>query len=308
MTARQIRRGTLTLTIVAMALAYVGSGEAAPVITPAVKRAVLAQADPLIPVVPAVAPTGTIGRRTVSFRLSGIATARGRPAGYDLTFTSPGFPAKQVVFSVTEQPASDPCAKGAPVRTVNTVNVYTAFTETWAAAWRCILGPDHTLTRITAHTDTPRPRLPLDRLATLVATATPLPRIQPAAAPKHRTVPSEHGDPVAVINDAYTDGRLDHRWSCGTLRATAKRLPHDMDRSDLVQKIDTATAATCRNALAAISRGNSPAEVRSLLGQPDRQPSCWLYRWPATNTSALVGARICFTHGRVSRIQRSVHG
>lgn len=301
-----MRRGALTLTMVATAPACVGGGQAGPVVSPAVKRAVLGQADPLIPVVPAAVPSGRIGGRTVKFRLTGIATARGRPAGYDLTFTSPAFPAKQVVFSAAEQPASDPCAKGASVRTVDTVRVHTAFTETWAAAWRCIRGSDNTLTRLTAHTDTPRPRLSLDRLAKLVADASPLGRSLPPGA--SRVTASEQGDPKAVIKDLYADGRFDHRWSCATLRATVKRLPHDQTHSDIVQTVDNTTAATCRQALAAVARGDSRAMVRSLLGPPDRQPGCWLYQWPPTSTSSLVGARICFTHGRVSLVQRSVHG
>lgn len=307
-----MRRAALPLMMVATALVFVGSGQAAPVVTAAVKRAVLGQADPLIPLVPAAAPAGKIGGRAVSYLLADIRTARGRPAGYDLTFTTRAFPAKQVVFSVAEQPASDPCAKGARVRTVATVEVYTALTESWAAAWRCIRGPDNTLTRITAHTDSPRPRFPLSRLAALVAHAAPLPRKQPSAAirkdPGGASVPSERGAPRAVVNDVYSDGRLDRSWSCATLRAAAKRLPHDMDRSDIVRKIDIAAAAACRTALAVLSEGDSQAKVRSLLGKPDRQPRCWFYRWPPTSASSLVGARICFTDGRVSLVQRSLHG
>ncbi len=73
----------------------------------------------------------------------------------------------------------------------------------------------------------------------------------------------------AVIRDAY-DGRLDHNWSCDSLRAAVGRLP-------------------------------------ALLGPPDRTPRCWFYYWSPDASSAIDGARLCFTGGRVSFVQTAVH-
>jgi hypothetical protein len=111
-----------------------------------------------------------------------------------------------------------------------------------------------------------------------------------------------------VIRDVYADGRLDERWPCASLRATVSRLPDDLDYSKLVETVTNAAAAACRGALGALARGDSPKTVAALLGTPDRRPGCWLYSWPPTSGSALVGARICFNDGRVSLVQRSVHG
>jgi hypothetical protein len=111
-----------------------------------------------------------------------------------------------------------------------------------------------------------------------------------------------------VIGDVYADGRLDQAWSCALLRATVSHLPSDLDHSRIIETLDEAAAAACRAALGALARGDSPKTVVALLGTPDRRPGCWLYFWPPTRGSALIGARICFDDGRVSLIQRSVHG
>lgn len=118
----------------------------------------------------------------------------------------------------------------------------------------------------------------------------------------HTTLP-DTSSWKAVARD-FQDGRLDQPRSCGSLRATLAHLPHDLTASTIY---DTAAAA-CRDALGALGAGDSPITVRALLGAPDRRPGCWLYSWPATPASALVGARICFKDGRVSLVQRSVHG
>lgn len=119
---------------------------------------------------------------------------------------------------------------------------------------------------------------------------------------------SDGSDWKAVIGDVYADGRLDQAWSCALLRATVSHLPSDLDHSRIIETLDEAAAAACRAALGALARGDSPKTVVALLGTPDRRPGCWLYFWPPTRGSALIGARICFDDGRVSLIQRSVHG
>ena len=124
---------------------------------------------------------------------------------------------------------------------------------------------------------------------------------------RHTTL--AHGsDWKAVIGDVYGDGRLDQPWSCALLRPAVSHLPVDLDHSKIIETLDDAAAAACRAALGALARGDSPKTVLALLGTPDRRPGCWLYFWPPTRGSALVGARICFGDGRVSLIQRSVHG
>ena len=118
----------------------------------------------------------------------------------------------------------------------------------------------------------------------------------------HTTLP-DTSSWKAVARD-FEDGRLDQPRSCALLRATLAHLPHDLTHSTIYET----TAAACRDALGALDPGDPPATVRALLGAPDRRPGCWLYSWPATPASALVGARICFNDGRVSLAQRSVHG
>jgi hypothetical protein len=57
-----------------------------------------------------------------------------------------------------------------------------------------------------------------------------------------------------------------------------------------------------------VHRGQTKAEVRAFLGSPNRAPRCWLYRWLPQPSSAVDGARICFSDDRVARVQVAVHG
>jgi hypothetical protein len=66
--------------------------------------------------------------------------------------------------------------------------------------------------------------------------------------------------------------------------------------------------SACDRALLSVHRGQTKAEVRALLGPPDRAPRCWLYRWQPQPSSAVDGARICFSGDRVARVQTAVHG
>jgi hypothetical protein len=111
-----------------------------------------------------------------------------------------------------------------------------------------------------------------------------------------------------VIADVYADGRLDQPWSCALLRPAVSHLAGDLDHSKIIETLDDAAAAACRTALGALARSDSRKTVLALLGAPNRWPGCWLYYWPPARSSALIGARICFDDGRVSLIQRSVHG
>ena len=111
-------------------------------------------------------------------------------------------------------------------------------------------------------------------------------------------------DGKAVVQDAL-DGHLDQRWSCGSLRRAADRLPSDLGYSAIVPTIGQAAGSTCREALAKVHRGMSRASVRSILGRPDRTPRCWIYGWPTEPKSSVAGARICFANGR-SRARSSL--
>jgi uncharacterized protein YceK len=115
--------------------------------------------------------------------------------------------------------------------------------------------------------------------------------------------PAQSSDGKAVLRDA-SDGHLDRDWSCGSLRAAVKRLPEGLT----ISLVAAAAGHACDQALAQLRDRDSKAHVASLLGQPDRAPRCWLYRWPPTTSSAIDGARICFSHNRVSLIQTAVHG
>jgi hypothetical protein len=66
--------------------------------------------------------------------------------------------------------------------------------------------------------------------------------------------------------------------------------------------------SACNRALRGVHRGQTKEEVRALLGEPDRAPRCWLYLWMPEPTSAVDGARICFSGNRVARVQIAVHG
>jgi hypothetical protein len=66
--------------------------------------------------------------------------------------------------------------------------------------------------------------------------------------------------------------------------------------------------SACDRALRDVHRGQTKARVTKLLGEPDRAPRCWLYRWMPEPTSAVDGARICFSGDRVALVQTAVHG
>jgi hypothetical protein len=111
----------------------------------------------------------------------------------------------------------------------------------------------------------------------------------------------------AVIRDAL-DGRLDHNWSCSSLRAAVAHLPQDVAAQQTIPLLlDSATGRACNAALAHLQPGLTRAEVTAVLGPPDRTPRCWLYSWPPDQSSAVDGARLCFSGDRVALIQTAVH-
>jgi hypothetical protein len=126
-------------------------------------------------------------------------------------------------------------------------------------------------------------------------------------------------DGRAVIQDGY-DGHLDRDWSCGSLRAAFKRLPHDSMSSTLPVLVGRAAAEACDAALAGVHEAMSTASIRMALGRPDKTGRCWLFSWPPADAgqsvlvdpskrrSAVDGARACFNEGRVSLLQTAVHG
>jgi hypothetical protein len=115
-------------------------------------------------------------------------------------------------------------------------------------------------------------------------------------------------DGRAVLRDSY-DGHLDHDWSCGSLRAATRRLPVDGPiYSTIPGMLFRAEGSACDYALATLERGVTRDRTRLALGRPDRSPRCWLYRWSPNTASAVDGARICFSNGRVSFIETAVHG
>lgn len=81
-------------------------------------------------------------------------------------------------------------------------------------------------------------------------------------------------------------------------------------------KAATATKTEPRRSSAlAVKKGMTEEQVRALAGEPQvAGPRCWLYRFVLANSgnqisgSSIDGVRLCFTHGRVSLVQTSLHG
>ena len=111
---------------------------------------------------------------------------------------------------------------------------------------------------------------------------------------------------VAIILSDARDGAIDGTWSCPSMRYAAGRVPVLVYSKPLASLRD-ATGRTCNSALKKLQPGASPSRVISVLGQPDKAPGCWLYRWPIVAGASGDGARICFAHQRVSQIQRPQH-
>jgi hypothetical protein len=127
-------------------------------------------------------------------------------------------------------------------------------------------------------------------------------------------------DGRAVLQDAK-DGHLDRDWSCASLRAAVRRLPPGggPGYSTIPSIIDLAGGEACDAALGTVQVGMRIAAVRLALGAPDRAARCWLFRWPPADAgqsvhvnpskrrSSVDGARVCFSNGRVTRLQLGMH-
>lgn len=124
----------------------------------------------------------------------------------------------------------------------------------------------------------------------------------------HHRQPVTSTDGKAVFRDVY-DGRLDHDWSCGSLRAAVRRLPPDPPvYSKLPGIIGAAAARACDDELSHLAAGATRSEVRSALGMPTAGERCWRFEWPSDKSSPVDGARICFSGERADTIQTAVHG
>ena len=127
-------------------------------------------------------------------------------------------------------------------------------------------------------------------------------------------------DGRSVLNDA-ADGHLNRDWSCGSLRAALGRLPPGggPTYSTIPAIIDLAAGETCDASLGTVQVGMQIAAVRLALGAPDRTGRCLLFRWPPADAgqsvlvnpskrrSSVDGARVCFSNGRVTRLQTAMH-
>lgn len=110
--------------------------------------------------------------------------------------------------------------------------------------------------------------------------------------PLRRTKPTQRD----VYRDV-SDDRLDRVWPCAALRAA---IAH--------QQLARATARVCDAQVAEIARGAPRFAVEDGLGPPSSGgPRCPVWRWDPAGGS-IDGARICFTNGRATLIQRAVHG
>ncbi len=139
----------------------------------------------------------------------------------------------------------------------------------------------------------------------LAIVALTLPLLAGCSSSRHLAVSR---DGKAVIRDALVDGRLDEHWSCGSLRVAVLQLPDDSGAYQTIPLvIEEAAGRACDEALADVHVGLTPTQVTALLGPPDRSPRCRLYRWPPQASSAVDGARVCFSGGLVSRVQTAVH-
>ena len=72
--------------------------------------------------------------------------------------------------------------------------------------------------------------------------------------------------------------------------------------------LEHAIAPACAAAIAGIAKGAPRFAVEESLGKPDTAgPRCPVWRWKPERGS-IDGARICFAHGRATRVGTAVHG
>jgi hypothetical protein len=120
----------------------------------------------------------------------------------------------------------------------------------------------------------------------------------------------------AVVTDLLNHGQITGRHRCGAVVeavahvAVLEHLPTDhptLAYRRMIFALDRYASQVCPKTpqLTKVVVGMSDADVADVAGMP-RTPRlrCWLY--PVTRASE--GRRVCFVHGHVALVQRSVHG
>ena len=112
----------------------------------------------------------------------------------------------------------------------------------------------------------------------------------------------------AVLNDWYPDGVVDHPHPCAAIVLARAHLPADGPTySTAYRDLGRAERRWCSRKpdLDALKKGMSDADIAAVAGVPnDVLLRCWLY----AVTRDHDGRRVCFTNGRVTTLQSSVHG
>jgi hypothetical protein len=112
----------------------------------------------------------------------------------------------------------------------------------------------------------------------------------------------------AVLNDWYPDRVVDHRHPCGAIVIARTRLAADPGAYSTIDRdLKRAEQRSCPKGsdLDELKPGMSDADVAAVAGIPNvAHPHCWLY----AVTRDHPGRRVCFTNGRVTTLQFSVHG
>lgn len=120
--------------------------------------------------------------------------------------------------------------------------------------------------------------------------------------------PIRDGEWKAVLNDWYPDSVVDHAHPCAAIVIAKAHLPVDTMRySTIYRDLERAEKRWCTETpdLDALKTGMSDADVAAVAGVPnDVLLHCWLYAVTRTRD----GRRVCFTKGRVTALQVSVHG
>jgi hypothetical protein len=112
----------------------------------------------------------------------------------------------------------------------------------------------------------------------------------------------------AVLRDWFPDATISAGHPCAAILIAQTHIPVDTPTySTLAGDLRRAERHACPTGEhpARIRMGMSDADVAARAGLPGRvELHCWLYRVTAKHT----GRRVCFTRGRVSTLETSVHG
>jgi hypothetical protein len=112
----------------------------------------------------------------------------------------------------------------------------------------------------------------------------------------------------AVLNDWYPDSVVGHPHPCAAIVIARAHLPDDPPAYSTIDRdLRRAEKRCCTGEpdLDRLKKGMSDADVAAVAGAPsDVLLHCWLY----AVTRDHDGRRVCFTNGRVTTLQISVHG